>query len=303
MAYITTVCLSSTLQKTISFKHFVPEHVNRSEYYRLDASGKAVNSARVLHQLEPGCSEVICPLGQDNASRFLELAERDGLTVHTVLIPGTTRECWTLLDRTARTTTELVISEPTDGIDVSTQAKELLDCVDSCMKNSRALLLAGSRPKIWPEDFSARICKMGYDNGKIVMADFWGEDLRRTLQLCTPHIIKINEEEFCGTFDYRYPLSEEELQAKLCQLSKQLRTLIVVTRGVKSTFAADHGTFYSMPVEHITQIVNTTACGDSFSAGFLHEYLAGGTVESALQRGTWCAARNAEQECPGTIRA
>ena len=303
MAKISAVCLSSTLQRTISFKTFVPEHVNRSEYYRMDASGKAVNSVRVLNQLEAGCADVICPLGSDNADRFLALAAKDGLTVHDVRIPGATRECWTLLDRTACTTTELVVGEPVVSADVSAQAAEILALTDRCMETSDALLLAGSRPAVWPEDFSARICKTGADHGKLVMADFWGQDLLRTLKVCTPGIIKINEEEFCGTFGYRFPLTEQQLQEAVCEQSSKLATIIVVTRGVKSTFAADRGTFYSAPVERIAHVVNTTACGDSFSAGFLYEYLAGGTIEKALQNGTWCAARNAELECPGAVRA
>ena len=47
--------------------------------------------------------------------------------------------------------------------------------------------------------------------------------------------------------------------------------------------------------------VNTTACGDSFNAGFIYEYLKTNDFESSLKKGTWCAARNAERDCPGTI--
>ena len=109
---ILCICLSSTLQRTISFDSLKLEHVNRSKYYRLDASGKAVNSARVLEQLESGCSTVVCPLGEKNLSAFTEAAERDKLNILYATIPGQTRECWTLLDRTAGTTTELVVGEP-----------------------------------------------------------------------------------------------------------------------------------------------------------------------------------------------
>lgn len=306
MAKISAVCLSPTIQRTITFKQFIPEKVNRSEYYRMDASGKAVNSVRVLNQLSSGCADVICPLGKDNAQRFLELCEKEGLTkagVHYVLIPGATRECWTLLDRTAKTTTELVVSEPAIKADVSLQTSEILAEVEKALQTSDALLLAGSRPEIWPSDFSAVICKKGKDCKKIVMADFWGKDLQKTLEICTPDIIKINEEEFCGTFNYSFPLKEAELQAAVCEQSKKLSNIIVVTRGIKSTFAADRGKFYSVPVEKIEKVVNTTACGDSFSAGFLYEYLESRDVEKSLLKGTWCAARNAELECPGAIQA
>lgn len=93
---ILTICLSSTLQKTVTFEKVALTKVNRSSSYRLDASGKAVNTARVLDMLEPGISLSLCPLGKENASLFLDFAKRDGLAVKTIMIPGFTRECVTL---------------------------------------------------------------------------------------------------------------------------------------------------------------------------------------------------------------
>ena len=109
---ILCVCLSSTMQRTISFENLKLENVNRSKHYRPDASGKAVNSARVLEQLEKGCSTIVCPLGENNLGAFTDAAEKDNLEMCYVTIPGNTRECWTLLDRSAGTTTELVVGEP-----------------------------------------------------------------------------------------------------------------------------------------------------------------------------------------------
>ena len=301
MAKITAVCLSTTLQRTITFKQLIPEQVNRSEKYHMYASGKAVNSARVLNQLESGCADVVCPLGERNAQRFLELAEEDGLQIHGISIPGYIRECWTLLDRSDHGTTELVVNEPVSGKCSAEQAASLYSAVSQCMKKSDALLLAGSRPDIWPLDMSAQICRIASVSGKTVMADFWGPDLQRTLQICTPQIIKINEEEFCGTFGYGFPLGEAELKECICRESRKYGNIIVVTRGTQMTFAADKGILHTQPVEKVA-VVNSTACGDSFSAGFLYEYLKAGNMQLALEKGTWCAARNAERECPGAVR-
>ena len=112
MKKILCICLSSTIQRTISFDSLTLTKVNRSKKYRQDASGKAVNSARVLTQLEEGCATVVCPLGEKNLKTFTDDAARDKLNLLYTTIPGATRECWTLLDRTAGTTTELVVGEP-----------------------------------------------------------------------------------------------------------------------------------------------------------------------------------------------
>ena len=60
------ICFSSTLQKTVTFPGVKLEAVNRSEHYRIDASGKAVNAARVLAQLEKNCVSTFCPLGEND---------------------------------------------------------------------------------------------------------------------------------------------------------------------------------------------------------------------------------------------
>lgn len=301
---ILCICLSSTLQRTITFDSLKLEHVNRSKHYRLDASGKAVNSARVLEQLEAGTSTVVCPLGEKNLTAFTEAAERDKLDLAFVTIPGNTRECWTLLDRGAGTTTELVVGEPLlEGADdlkaVDSAEIKMLKFINNALPQADAVLLAGSRPKIWSEDLYATISGMTHDAGKLFLADYTGEDMTKTLAASVPDIIKINEEEFRATFP---ELNNQPLNQAITEKSRELNNIIVVTRGTESTLAADRGSFSECATEKVSPL-NTTACGDSFNAGFLYEYLQTRDLGKALQKGTWCAARNAENEAPGTLKS
>ncbi len=303
MKKILCICMSSTIQRTVSFDSLSLTKVNRSKYYRQDASGKAVNSARVLEQLEAGSSTVVCPLGEKNLSIFTEDAKRDKLNLLYTTIPGLTRECWTLLDRTAGTTTELVVGEPLleseeDLKAVAAAEIKILKVINDILPEVDAVLLAGSRPKIWSVDLYATIAGMTHDAGKIFLADFIGEDLTKTLAASVPEIIKINEEEFRATFP---KLADKPLQDAIAEKSRELGNIIVVTRGPDSTYAADHGNFSECPAEKVNAI-NTIACGDSFNAGFLYEYLNTGDISAALKKGTWCASRNAELETPGAIR-
>lgn len=324
---IITVCLSSTLQKTVTFDKVSLTHVNRSKAYRLDASGKAVNTARVLDMLEPGISLSLCPLGMENAGLFMDLAKRDGLAVKTVTIPGFTRECLTLLDSSSHETTELVVGEPALDFDREAAEEEFMKILEKALtegtdpaegtdpygqkagdrgdrplnSSCQAVVLAGSRPAMWSEDLQARISKAVIDKKCLLLADFCGKDLLKTLEICTPQIIKINEEEFCSTFGYEFPVPEEKLRKFICEKSTELGNIVVLTRGTDATYAADRGQFYSCPVEKVIP-VNTTACGDTFNAGFIYEFLKSGDMNLALKKGTWCAARNAESEVPGTIR-
>ena len=80
-------------------------------------------------------------------------------------------------------------------------------------------------------------------------------------------------------------------------LAKEYGVEIVPMHVSFDTETLDDGDF---PVEKISP-VNTTACGDSFSAGYLYEFLETGDFETALAKGTWCAARNAENIRCGSI--
>ncbi len=300
MKRVTSVCLSSTVQRTVSFKNFILGKVNRSDKYGIWASGKAINAARVLNQLEKGSVRIVCPLGQEDNVRFMKLAQKDSLEVSSVLIPGNTRECWTVLDKTAGSTTELVVSEPVSAKITDDKVTDLLDAVSESISDSEALLVAGSRPEIWPDDMALRICQLAKDSGKIIMVDFWGADLKKLLKTCVPSIVKINEEEFTGTFGGKPGVSG--LKETLLSTAKKHDTIFIVTRGDKSTFAAYQGKLYECDAEKNLSIVNTTACGDAFAAGFLYEYLASKDIKAALEKGTWCASRNAENECPGSIK-
>ena len=302
MKKILCICMSSTIQRTITFKKLKTAEVNRSEHYRVDASGKAVNSARVLEQLEEGCSRIVCPLGEKNLAAFTEPAERDKLNILYTTIPGQTRECWTLLDRTAGTTTELVVSEPVLESDeelkaVASAEIKILKIINDLLPEVDAVLLAGSRPAIWSKDLYATIAGMSRDAGKLFLADYTGADMQETLASAIPDIIKINEEEFRRSFP---ELADQPLDRAITEKSRALDNIVVVTRGTEPTYAAARGQFTACPTEKVAAL-NTTACGDSFNAGFLYEYLQTGSLESALKKGTWCAARNAEYEAPGTL--
>lgn len=303
MKKILCICLSSTIQRTISFDSLTLTKVNRSKKYRQDASGKAVNSARVLTQLEEGCATVVCPLGEKNLKTFTDDAARDNLNLLYTTIPGATRECWTLLDRTAGTTTELVVGEPVlesdeDKKAVAAAEIKILKVINDILPEVDAVLLAGSRPAIWSSDLYATISGMTQDAGKIFLADYIGQDLVKTLTTAVPQIIKINEEEFRATFP---ELAALPLKEAILKKSEELQNIVVVTRGTEPTLAAVRSKYYECPTEKVAAL-NTTACGDSFNAGFLYEYVRSGDIEAALKKGTWCAARNAELEAPGAIR-
>lgn len=300
MTRIVTAGASPSIQKTAFFRLLELGEVNRSLSYRLDASGKAVNAARVLNQLSPGSCTAVCPLGEENAQTFLSLARADSLPVEVVPIPGKTRYCYTLLEPSSGRTTELVIDETPEPGDYSFHADTLLEKIRSVSSGARALLIAGSRPSFWPEDLYPRIASAARKDGILLMVDYRGKDLLATLAEAVPSIVKINDREFCETFACPAQINEEQLEWEVAERSREYKTIFVVTRGTRDTIAAKNGTVYKKAVSpaHVRNIIG---CGDSFSAGFLHSFVETGSIEAALDIGTDCAGRNAAVNRPGSI--
>lgn len=286
--------MSATYQRTVVFENLNLTKVNRAKHYNLYASGKAVNSARVLAQLEKDCVITVCPLPQNNSKEFIELAQKDGLGLFYVDTPGKIRDCWTLLDSTAKTTTEIIAGEPVTDEDFSKYEIKLLKLLTEKLDECDAMILAGSRQGKWSPDIYATICGIALDKEKLVLADFIGKELLSTLKSAVPQIIKINDEEFTTTFGL--PANQENI----CKKSREFNNIIVITRGTDSTLAACRGEFFECPVQKVVP-VNTTACGDSFNAGFLYEYINSADIQKSLQKGTWCAAQNAKVEAPGSL--
>ena len=290
---ILCLCLSATIQRTLSFETFEKGIVNRTAEFREDASGKALNAARVLNRLEKGSAGAFCPVGTENGERFLSLARRDDIDVVCVPVPGKVRECWTLLAKDG-STTELVADESVcvPSAQAEKIESELLDSFSSAIEKCDALLFAGSTPKLFSTDINRKICSIAKRAGKIVLADFCGEALRSVLddKSAVPDFVKINEEELEKSFP----------QEKINVLSIKYDNAFIITRGKEKTLASLRGKDFECETENIVPL-NTTACGDSFDAGFLYEMLLSGDFEKALRRGTFAASRNAESVIPGFV--
>ena len=97
------------------------------------------------------------------------------------------------------------------------------------------------------------------------------------------------------------PHTEQQLSYAITETSRSLNNIVVVTRGAKPTLAAEKGTAYTSTSERV-KAINTIGCGDAYNAGFLYEYLTTKDMQKSLEKGKWCASRNAECLRPGVLK-
>ncbi len=110
--------------------------------------------------------------------------------------------------------------------------------------------------------------------------DLWGGPLRETLPYVD--LILPNEREAMKL------TGEDSLENALDRLAEQV-PLVVVKLGAKGAIAAKGKERFSAPAAQV-KVVDPVGAGDSFNAGFLHQYLRGSDLKSCLRSGNLAGA-------------
>lgn len=297
------VCLNPTIQKTYEVEHLTLGEVNRVRRRYVDASGKGVNVARVLRQL--GESQVhITHAGGRDKQRFLEMCDADGVVVRSASCRSEIRTGTTLLDVAEGTTTEIV--EEADPVDPPAD-DEVLAIFDDALDDAHTVIISGSKAAGYQPDIFATMTRRAIAEGKRVILDIRGTELRGALPW-RPTVIKPNLKEFVATFlpDYRAVSEEEDDGALLDAVRAHMRriadagTAVILSRGAKDVLYTVDGRVESAPAKPV-RARNTIGCGDAFAAGLGQALARGANIGEAVAAAIDVAARNAAQVRPGRI--
>jgi fructose-1-phosphate kinase PfkB-like protein len=215
------------------------------------------------------------------------------------------RHCYTLLNRAANTTTEVV--EEAVLVAAGTQQRamrlyeELMDTVD-------VVIIAGSKAPGFSGEFYPEMVRAAKGQGKTVALDIRGEDLINALEY-GPDVVAPNFAEFAKTFFPDVPVREDEdnreavqlVADKMLELRQSVGCLCALSRGGRPALCVSDGRVEHVPAQRITP-VNTIGSGDAFTAGFVSAYLRGNDVAAAVAHAHDCAAKNAVLVRPGYLR-
>jgi fructose-1-phosphate kinase PfkB-like protein len=304
------VTLNPTFQKTLVFEHLRTGEVNRAEEQYYDVAGKALNATRILGQLGEEALHVTHAGGPERERYLAMCAEA---AVPTVAVPAGEyiRTCTTTLDHHTGEVTELV--EPASPVAPATGDEILTVCSDR-LADFGTFVFAGSMAPGYPAELPGRLISAARKAGLFVLADFRGEELKKTLQNPPdelPNIVKINLVEFAQTFffggadglgEHTADPAVLEKAARHMQLLRKQGVEVVITRGSQPTLVlGEDGALRHIPTVSL-EAVNTIGCGDAFAAGLLAEMAASSSLEDSIERAHAVAAMNATTVRPGTIR-
>ncbi|MBN1648077.1 MAG: bifunctional hydroxymethylpyrimidine kinase/phosphomethylpyrimidine kinase [Spirochaetales bacterium] len=290
-----TVCLNPALQKTLVFGKFENGAVNRYSEYYLTASGKGINVSRVLMQLGHKVTH-LTHAGGNLGKIFTELAMREKIKISAAACKSETRICTTLLDLSAGTTTELV--EEAEGVESSCEDRIRKQFTHELDK-AHTVIISGSKAPGYSADLYPWMVKTAKAADCAVILDYRGDDLAASLPFM-PDIIKPNLDEFNLTLAEHPELDWGGIEITLQHFAEIHFTIPVITNGNSEIIYAADGEIHTAKPEKV-KAVNTTGCGDSFTAGLASALYRGQNVHECVKEGIRCAALNAKNRLPGNI--
>jgi 1-phosphofructokinase family hexose kinase len=308
MAFL-TVCLNPTLQKTLRFSSIFPGTVNRTGDHRLDASGKGINVTRVLTQLGKKAVH-LTQLGGVMRPLFLSLCEQDGYSVQWVESGSQIRFCYTLLSDTDGAVTELI--EESEAVHAGTEERLLEKFDDILAKgvNLHWLIISGTKAAGFSDAVIPAITRKAKEKGLKVILDIKGKDLSGSLQY-EPDVVKPNLFEYAADFAPELirdngltamdAPAEEQIKSSALDMARKYKCRVILTNGGRKIIAADADGFFEVEVKPV-KAVNSTGCGDAFTAGLAASLETGAGFRDAINGGCGCGALNAGLVRPGVIR-
>jgi len=304
-----TVCLNPTLQKTLRFSSIYPGTVNRTEVHRLDVSGKGINVTRVLTQLGKRAVH-LTQLGGSLRPLFLSLCEKDDLSVEWVESLSQIRFCYTLLSDADGAVTELI--EESEPVYAGAEGR-LLKKFNELLIHTPSLswvIISGTKAAGFSDAVIPTMTKKAKKKGFKIILDIKGNDLTESLEY-EPDIVKPNLFEFASDFAPELiknnelitidGFAKERIKSAVLDMARKHNCHIILTNGSRNIIAADTNELFEIEVQPV-KAVNSTGCGDAFTAGLATALEEGVNFREAITEGCRCGALNAALLRPGVVR-
>lgn len=270
-------------QKVLQFNHLKLDAVNRAAGMWAFASGKGINFARAARNWGAADVEVVQFAGGDNGKLLLDDLAQENLPVKSFpsLIP--TRCCITCLSDHDNSMTELIEPSQAPAAEVQEQA---LEYIRERMKVADGMALCGQLPTGMPIDFYVKCAEIAAANNKVLLIDSW-KNITPVLQTAGNAVLKINADELMALTG----INDIQLALKMLFESYQLRGA-AITNGAKNAFFAVPGKCWQYSVPKLSYVVNPVGSGDTASAVFLSETVAGTAPEQAFAKALAAASAN-----------
>src|SRR3954449_13038650 len=292
------VAINASIDKVATVDRLVPGEIHRPEMLSAVAGGKPINVARAASRL--GLGVVVVPVVAGHSGSWLEAAlAQEGIESRPVRVPGETRTCLSILDRSTDSLTEFYEAGPTldregwAGVESAVAAELERD------PEAAVVVLSGSLPPGAPVDGYARIVALAAECRARTAVDADGDVLARAVA-AGPWLAKGNAGEAAHATGLPSGGEAEALRAAIALLDLGAG-IALVSRGINGTIVVDEAGLGWRVGPSPEQGRYPVGSGDSALAGFLAAVAAGKTTEEAAREAVAAGTANALQPGQGAI--
>ncbi|QSQ18768.1 1-phosphofructokinase family hexose kinase [Pyxidicoccus parkwayensis] len=279
MPHIVTLTLNPAIDVATSVPEVTPEHKLRCGPVLRDPGGGGINVARVVRELG-GDSIAVYTRGGPTGHLLEHLLEEKGLLRRSIPIHGYTRESFTVAEGTSAREYRFILPGPTL---TEHEWQRCLDAVAEVAVGAAFIVASGSLPLGVPEDFYARVARLGKKQGVRVVVDTNGPPLRAALEEGV-YLAKPNRRELRDLTGMKTEDLVTQAAAARELVAKGRAEVLAVSMGADGALL----TTREAQIRALTPPVEThssVGAGDSFVAGLTLALARGKSPEEALRWG------------------
>ena len=292
MKKIITLTMNPAIDKSSSVGHVVAERKLYCSEPRFEPGGGGINVSRAVRKLG-GESLALYPSGGPTGQTLQFLLDQEGMAHRPIQVEGWLRENLIILEESTGVQYRFGMPGP------SLAPSEWQRCVEEILTDKPGpdyIVASGSLPPGVPQDFYARIARLGKQHGARVVIDASGEPLRLALREGI-FLIKPNIREFREMVG---PGGEEE--SKVRSMAKQIISdgqceVIVISLGAAGVLLVSESGMERLQPPAVP-IISKVGAGDSMVAGMVLSLARGMSVRDSVRFGV--AAGTAAVMTPGT---
>ena len=290
--HILTLTINPTLDKSTVIDRVVPEHKLRCRNPSYEPGGGGINVSRAIKKLG-GQSIALYTSGGPTGNTFDSLLKKENIAHRSIPIGEWTRESFVVLEEA----TGLQYRFNMDGPSLNkTEWQEAIKMVRKGRPKPDYIVGSGLLPPGVPDDFYARLAKIGRDLGARVIIDTSGEPLRLALQ-GHPFMIKPNLRELGTLAGRELQSTSEQGEFAMEMVIKGQSDIVVVSLGASGALLATQRGLQRLKAPEVP-VISKVGAGDSMVAGIIIGLASDKTITDAVRYGV--AAGTSAVMSPGS---
>jgi 6-phosphofructokinase 2 len=292
MAYIVTLTLNPTVDKSTIVDKIVPDHKLRCDAPKFEPGGGGINVSRALKRLGQD-SLAIFPASGPAGTLLQHLLTQEAIDQHPITTINWTRENFIVVD--ASTNQQYRFGMP--GREIATDEQNLiLETLQTLHPIPDFLVVSGSLPPGLEPEFLVKVLHMAQANNTKVIVDTSGPALERLVQEGV-YLIKPNIGELSRMVGVSELDSEAVGEAAQGLIRAGKCEIIVVSMGPQGACLITKDTVDHVPAPTVKRR-STVGAGDSMVAGMLYGLATGRPMREVVRMGVACGT--AATMNPGT---